>query len=150
MKTLLRILIGIFATFLTLALVCVAAGLWLLDHDWISGRSQPTEQHMTLHMSTLSKDRDQLLKSFRSTLPRQVVELEALPESLRVPGVQFALLHSDHITLITYRSPDTSSGFRVWKSVMGQGFADRPTAISFVTRFSYCNDYPESPSNRLE
>lgn len=151
MKTPLRITLGIFAVLLALAVAaCVMAGLGWLYFSWPVGRPSAAEQHLISHRSSLSQDRDQLLETFRGTSHAQTVKPTALPASLCAPGVQFALIHSDHITLITYSSPDTQSGFRVWKSAMGNGFADGPTAIPFVTRFTYCDDYPDSASNRLE
>jgi hypothetical protein len=143
-----RIAIGMAAAMMVLAVTLgVAVILWFL---WAPARPTAAEQHLQRHLVTLSRDRDQLLSLFRDARSLPKVEPAALPASLRVPGLLKALIHEDHITLITYHSPDTDSGFRVWKSAMGKGFADKPTAIPFVTGFSYCDDFPESPANRLE
>lgn len=151
MKLWLRILIGVS---IALAVATVAAGAlalyFLWPSDFRSDWQQPAEQHLTGHLDDLKRDRDALLQSFRKSKTLLPIVPEHLPESLRVPGLKYALVHQDHLTLILYHSPDTDSGFRIWRSTMPADFADRATPIPFVTRFTYCDDYPESPSNKLE
>ncbi len=105
---------------------------------------------MTARLPELKRDRDALLQSFGKSKTLTRATPEHLPESLRVPGLKYALVHQDHLTLILYHSPDTDSGFRIWRSTMPADFADRATSIPFVTRFTYCDDYPVSPANKLE
>ncbi|WP_395737687.1 hypothetical protein [Prosthecobacter sp.] len=150
MKLLFRTSIAVLAVIGLLSVVGASAGLWWLCHEWTTDSSKPVVQHLTDHLSTLSRDRDRLLPVSGKELRGKIVKPADLPESLRVPGLLHALIHDDRITLVTYHSPDTDSGFRVWKSGMGEGFADQPTAIPFVTRFRYCDDYPVSSENRLE
>lgn len=153
MKSSFRIITALCAI---LAVIALAGGLlalafvyvWPLDFrsDW----QKPAEQHMARHLHDLQRDRDALLKSFRSAKPHTTLKPESLPESLRVPGLIYALVQRDHITLILYHSPDTDSGLRIWKSGMPADFADQATSIPFVTRFTYCDDYPASPANKWE
>ena len=150
MKTFFQILIALAAGLVVLAV----AGMGLLYFVWpADSRSdwqKPAEQHLTSCLPDVQRDRDALLQTYRSAQSITTVEPESLPDSLRVPGLKFALVHSDHLTLILYHSPDTDSGFRIWKSAMPADFADQATTLPFVTRFSYCDDYPNSPANKLE
>lgn len=150
MKVFLRILIGLSAALVILAVAgaCVLYFIWPsgMRSDW----QRPADEHMSSRLHDLQRDRDALLQSFHSAKPSTTIEPGSLPESLRVPGLKFALVHSDHITLIMHHSPDTDSGFRIWRSAMPAHFADQSTSIPFVTRFRYCDDYPTSPANRLE
>ena len=137
-----------------LVVIAVTAGICVLyfvsptvlRSDW----QKPAEQHMASHLLDLQRDRDALLQLFRGNKLVTKVMPEGLPASIRVPGLKFALVHRDHVTLVLYHSPDTDSGYRVWTSTMPGGYADQATSISFVTRFTYCDDYPDSPSNKLE
>lgn len=151
MKTFVRIIIALAAV---LVLISVTAGILVLFFVWPmdvrSDWQKPAEQHLTSHLHDLQRDRDALLRSFRSTNSKTTIKPESLPDSLRVPGLIYALVQRDHITLILYHSPDTDSGFRIWKSGMPADFADQATSVPFVTRFTCCDDYPASPANRLE
>ena len=137
-----------------LVLIAMTAGICVLyfvsPSDLRSDWQKPAEVHMASHVHDLQRDRDALLRSFHSNKQATTVMPKSLPESLRVPGLKYALVHRDHVTLILYHSPDTESGFRIWQSTMPADFADQTTSISFLTRFSYCDDYPDSPSNKLE
>src|SRR6266550_17707 len=39
---------------------------------------------------------------------------EELPESLRIPGLRYAFVHSDHVDLVIARNPDVDKGARIW------------------------------------
>ncbi len=152
MKSSFRTIIALCAT---LAVIAVAGGLLAFSFLCVSADTrsewqQPVEHHLARHMDDLPRDCDALLQSFRSARPGTSVRPEDLPTSLRVPGLIYALVYRDHLTLILYHSPDTDSGFRIWKSGMPADFADQATSIPFVTRFTYCDDYPASPANKWE
>jgi len=152
MKSSFRIILALCAV---LAVIAVAGGLLALalfcvwPLDFVSDWQKPAEQHMTSHLHDLQRDRDALLLKYYMSKPNTTVKPESLPDSLRVPGLIYALVQRDHITLILYHSPDTESGFRIWQSAMPADFADQATSIPFITRFTYCDDYPASPANKL-
>lgn len=151
MKTFVRIIIALAAV---LVLISVTAGIcvvyFIQPTDLRSDWQKPAEQHMASHLHDLQRDRDALLLKYYMSKPNTTVKPASLPASLRVPGLIYALMQRDHITLILYHSPDTDSGFRIWKSGMPADFADQATSIPFVTRFTYCDDYPTSPANKWE
>lgn len=87
MKTFVRIIIVLAAA---LMLISVTAGICVLyfvqPTDLRSDWQKPAEQHMARHLHDLQRDRDALLRSFRSAKPHTTLKPESLPESLRVPA----------------------------------------------------------------
>ena len=127
--------------------VLAAVGLAVLGilYFWAQVRWRDAEQFLSDHRSSLRMDSTRLILAASRD---HTLSPDVLPASLRPPGVQYAEIEPDRITLVLYTSPDTTSGFRVWLDKPAEGFQDAPTSISFVTRFRYCNDYPKSPRNR--
>ena len=78
----------------------------------------------------------------------ETVVASSLPPALAAADVKYALCGESHISLIVQTSPDTQAGYRVWIGGQSKEYLDRPTSIPNVLRFRYCNDYPESSSNR--
>lgn len=129
--------------------VLAAVGLAVLGILYFGAQVpwRDAEQFLSDHRSSLRMDSTRLiLAASRAGFHDKILLLpDVLPASLRPPGVQYAEIKPDRITLVLYASPDTTSGFRVWVDKPAEGFQDAPTSISFVTRFRYCNDYPKSP-----
>lgn len=73
-----------------------------------------------------------------------------LPVALRAEPIVGAIVGEDHLSLIIYHSPDTTSGYRVWIKQEDTAYDDTATDIPGVFVFTYCNDYDDSPSNRFE
>ncbi len=71
-----------------------------------------------------------------------------VPVGLAVPQLKFAEVWPTHVNLILYTNPDVVSGFRVWASSVAAEYQDKPTAIPFVFRYRYCDDFPISAANR--
>ena len=134
---------------LAVFVLAVAAGVgglvWLaLSRSESQWRAQ--EQYLSDRSADVLADSRRLMAEAGSD--PILLPVKALPDSLRVPGLRLVQVQQDHLTLVVYTSPDTTSGFRVWSRKPSSGFQDMPTALPFVTRFSYCNDYPVSPTNR--
>lgn len=72
---------------------------------------------------------------------------DALPESLRIPGLRWAIIHSDHVDLVMYHHPDGEKGARIWSLDATREHKDQSTRYPDVYFFLYDNDTPESPDN---
>lgn len=103
------------------------------------------EQHLEVHADQLGEAVTELASLHPSG---GSVDSNALPLPLRAPGVQGAFIGERHVTLFVLSNPDTDRGFRVWSGAPSKDFADDVTSIPDVYRFRYCDDYPESPTNR--
>lgn len=73
-------------------------------------------------------------------------EPEQLPSSLRLDGLRYAKIHTDHIDLVIARNPDVSVGARIWAE-HHRNHADRPTKYPAIFFFRYANKSPASDSN---
>lgn len=131
-----------------LALVCGALLLWctlaILSHG-AGVRWRDAEAHLLEHRRTLVDDARAWIAASgdsASTAPPPT------PASLSIPHLAFAEVGQDHVQLVLASSPDSKSGFRVWVSPIPDDFSDRETSLPFVTRFTFVDDYPESPTNR--
>ena len=102
-------------------------------------------EHFRSHQNELVNDSRSLIAEFG---PGQVVRIERVPESLRVPNLIAVKTADTHVNLIVYKNPDTTRGYRVWVVSDRSGFNDRQTPVEHVTRYSYCGDYPIAPDNR--
>lgn len=116
----------------------------IAQHD--RGAMEQVEAHLAKHRSEL----DDAVAAVQAAHPEGSgsVPTESLPLALRAVGIQEARYEALHVTLIVTYNPDTIRGFRVWRGTQDSTFADEPTAIPGVYRFVYCNDYPESATNR--
>lgn len=113
----------------------------------IEAKFVAAEEHLVSHESELA---DAVRTLISTHGPHTRINLNDLPAALAVPHVRAAILRENHVSLVLYYSPDTTKGFRVWSSQQSSDFQDQPTPITNVYRYSYCDDYPESPSNRAE
>ncbi|MBV9071353.1 MAG: hypothetical protein JO231_21745 [Acidobacteria bacterium] len=73
-------------------------------------------------------------------------EASQLPPSLRIHGLRYAKVHSDHIDLVVARNPDVSVGARIW-AISHRRHHDASTRYREIYFFRYDNDAPESESN---
>ncbi len=78
---------------------------------------------------------------------RMLREPYELPESLRLPGLRYALVHEDHVDLVLARNPDWNIGARIWSADARRTHSDQPTQYPEVFFFTYTNDAEESPEN---
>jgi hypothetical protein len=73
-------------------------------------------------------------------------EPEKLPPSLRLRGLRYAKVHSDHVDLVVARNPDVSIGARIW-ATEHRRHEDKPTRYPEIFYFRYSNESPERSSN---
>jgi hypothetical protein len=75
------------------------------------------------------------------------IEPGELPVSLRIQGLNYAVVHEDHVDLVLVRSPDWEAGARIWSTDARRRHADRPTEYPDIFFFEYSEDLPEAPDN---
>jgi hypothetical protein len=78
---------------------------------------------------------------------KPLFEPSELPESLRLPGLRYAIAHKDHLDLVLARNPDLSVGARIWSMDSKREHRDRPTKYTEIFFYEYNNDYEETPDN---
>jgi hypothetical protein len=107
------------------------------------------EDHLVTHRDVILEQARSLVTAVANdgTTPIRL-NPSAVPTGLAIPQLVFVDVWPTHVNLALYTSPDVVSGFRVWTSPMKSEYEDKHTAIPFVFRYSYCDDYPESASNR--
>ncbi|MCC7203989.1 MAG: hypothetical protein IT441_02835 [Phycisphaeraceae bacterium] len=143
-----RLLIGcasLVAAFVLVIVALMAFWFWHGDQRW----SKP-EADLVNHAATLQQDVSALIAAHTADGVNRVVRPADLPVSLQITGLQYAVVHADYVALVIYTSPDTQSGFRIWADNPNPDYADKPTALPYVMRFRYCDDDPDSPTNRVE
>ncbi len=138
-----KVAIGCMATIVAVILVIGISVVVLRYRSNV--RFDGVENHLTRNQASLA---DAVRIVVEGHSPGDVVATSSLPAALAATDVKYALCGESHVSLIIYTSPDTQSGYRVWIGTQSKGYADRPTSIPGVLRFRYCNDYPESTSNR--
>ena len=74
-------------------------------------------------------------------------EPQELPESLRLPGLLYAMVHGDHVDLILGHNPDLTAGARIWSPDSKRIHRDRPTKYPEIFFYQYDNDYEKTPDN---
>lgn len=72
---------------------------------------------------------------------------DVVPESLRLKGLRYALVHEDHVDLVLARNPDWNVGARIWASDARRKHVDQPTKYAQIFFFDYTNDAAESADN---
>ncbi len=87
----------------------------------------------------IAEERDKPNKALRSP--------EELPESLRIPGLRWAQIETDHVDLVVYHNPDVTRGARIWSVDAKREHKDKPTRYADVYFYDYNNDAPKSPDN---
>lgn len=103
------------------------------------------ERHLKAHADQLAE----AVKNLVSAHPSGgSVDVDALPLPLRATGVRVAFVGKRHITLYDDHSPDTDRGYRIWSGTPSDEHVDEATSIPGVYRFTYCDDYPKSLTNR--
>ena len=117
----------------------------------VASASQGCKDNSSVVNEHFSKYQHSFVDAARKTLiefgPRERLPVSDLPVSLQLPGLRFAETFPTHINLVTYANPDTVSGYRIWIEGPDDQYRDTPTAYPAVTRYTYCDDYPESPKN---
>lgn len=88
-----------------------------------------------------------LIAQEREKPARPVRGPEEMPESLRIPGLRWAVINKDHLELVLYHNPDVTRGARIWSQDAKREHKDTPTKYPGVYFFDYNNDAPESPDN---
>jgi len=115
------------------------------SHRW-KLRWDEAEAHLLRHGPTLVDDARALIAArtdgSAACLPQD------LPASLAVPHLELARFAEGHLQLVLSSNPDSMSGYRVWVTPIPDDYEDHPTALPFVKRFTFIDDYAESPSNR--
>jgi hypothetical protein len=71
---------------------------------------------------------------------------EQLPQSLRIRGLRYAKIHTDHIDLVVARNPDVSCGARIW-AIPHRRNQDEATRYPEISFFRYDNNSPVSERN---
>jgi hypothetical protein len=74
-------------------------------------------------------------------------EPHELPESLRLPGLLYAVIHEDHLNLVLSRNPDVNVGARIWSADSKREHRDWPTKYPDIFFYQYDNDASETPDN---
>jgi hypothetical protein len=92
-------------------------------------------------------DARKLIAEERQEPSEPIRKPEELPESLRIPGLRWAIIHDDHIDLVMYHHPDGEKGARIWSLDTKREHRDQPTRYPEVYFFFYDNDSPQSPEN---
>jgi hypothetical protein len=103
------------------------------------------ERHLAAHAKELSASVAELASVHPSG---GRISRSELPPPLQAPGVQGAFVGEQHITLYVHYTPDTDRGFRVWAEAPSDDYIDDATPIPGVYQFRYCDDHPESSTNR--
>lgn len=142
---------------LTIGIVLAAGVLGLLAAAGVAALSAAASRDSRVmseverHLKTHSDQLDEAVTELVSLHPSGgSVDFNALPLPLRAVGVRGVFVGKRHVTLFVYHSPDTDRGYRVWADVPSEEYVDDATSIPGVYRFSYCDDYPESPTNRAD
>jgi hypothetical protein len=78
---------------------------------------------------------------------KPLFEPQELPESLRLPGLLYAIVHGDHLDLILGHNPDLTAGARIWSPDSKRTHRDRATKYPEIFFYQYNNDYEETPDN---
>ena len=73
-------------------------------------------------------------------------EPQALPPSLQLPKLRYALIHDDHVDLVFYRNPDASKGARIW-STRHRPHRNQPTRYPEIWFYRFDHDAPQSIDN---
>lgn len=79
--------------------------------------------------------------------PPASLKPEELPESLRLPGLRWALVAHDHVSLVLGASPDHQAGARIWSIDARPTHGDQPTKYKDVFFYVFDKERPESPTN---
>ena len=66
----------------------------------------------------------------------RIIEVDALPNELRISGLSWCKVHYDHIDLVTTRNPDYSRGLRVWSTDSTREHKDKPTRYPEIFIFN--------------
>ena len=103
------------------------------------------ERHLAAHAKELSESVAELASQDQSG---GRISRSELPPPLQAPGVQGAFVGEQHVTLYVHSTPDTDRGFRVWAGAPSDDYIDDATPIPGVYQFRYCDDHPESSTNR--
>lgn len=140
---------------ITLGIVLVAGVMGLLAAAGLAALSvvanrdnrvmSEVERHLKAHADQLGEAVTELVSVHPSG---GSVDFNALPLPLRATGVRGAFVDKRHVTLYVDHSPDTDRGYRVWSGVPNDEYVDEAISIPGVYRFTYCDDYPDSPTNR--
>ncbi|HEX9886930.1 MAG TPA: hypothetical protein VGA70_10600 [Longimicrobiales bacterium] len=127
------------------AVLALASGLLLWGCDAASG---PGDVVLSDPGRAVADARRMIVEARAdSTRHRGWIEPAALPLSLRIPRLDFAMVHADHVDLVLARNPDWTVGARIWSLDARREHADAPTAYPDVYFFDFTNDAPESPAN---
>lgn len=136
-----KLAIGCLSSVVTIVLL-IAISI-LVMRSRFEARFNRVERHLNSNAASLA---DAVRSVTSANAPGSRSDI--LPSALAAPDVKFAIFGESHVTLVVRTSPDTMSGFRVWLKEPTDEFSDRATTTPGVFRFSYCNDFPTSPSNR--
>ncbi|QDU56776.1 hypothetical protein [Aeoliella mucimassa] len=124
----------------------LAASLVLVSLHFRNGVMDRIEDHLLAHQAELQGAVEAV---FRDCDAGSRVPSAKLPEVFKITEIQEVFVESDHLSLVVSHNPDTTRGFRVWFNEQSVDYQDQPTNAPGVYRFRYCNDYPDSPSNRF-
>jgi hypothetical protein len=103
------------------------------------------EQHLADHQTELADAVAEVLSKHKLG---SRLDAQSVPAALQIPDMVCAVVGEAHVSLIIYSSPDTNRGYRVWNGEQSADFEDTATSIPGVYKFTYCDDYPDSPKNR--
>lgn len=83
----------------------------------------------------------------RGSYPHLPVPKNKLPQSLKMEGLQYAIVCYDHIDLVFLKNPVYSEGLRIWSIDATQNHNDTPTKYKDIFSHIYDPDSPTSPKN---
>lgn len=146
-----RLLLAGIIAFIILVIV-IATTLYSIRRN-ADAKRQAAISHLTIHQESLVQDAQTLFKRLSQADHNHTslfqIKSADVPPSLAIPQLRFAEVSATHVNLILYTSPDVQSGYRVWLTPDRHGYEDESTPLPCVTRFSFCDDYPESATNQL-
>lgn len=92
-------------------------------------------------------DARKLIAEEREKPARPIRPPDETPESLRIPGLRWAIIEKDHVDLVLYHDPDVTRGARVWSLDATREHKDAPTKYPDIYFYDYNNDAPQAPDN---
>jgi hypothetical protein len=128
--------------------LCGVAAVAILLFDFIR-QPDPAFVAVETHLAERRAELAESVIALSASHPvGSMIMAKALPPALQAPGVAMAIIGVRHVTLVVSSNPDGYRGFRIWDGPQSAEYSDSPTPTPGVFRFVYCDDYPESSTNR--
>jgi len=83
-------------------------------------------RQLILECRKLRKEQEHYPEYLKKLYPH-LLKVSELPESLKIPELQYASVYEDHLELVLARNPDWEGGLRIWSTDTERKHTDRPT-----------------------